>query len=143
MDLLSNRYFVRSKADPRKHWYFRISGVCLVCGDAKCDAIHVSTEYSTRFCVHLRATGSQVSDIIMIGKDEISIAASKDYMLRINDGEELKADLGYPSGPGADLLFSDLKNRFISRVENQENGSAWECVVLAERGLGMAWELVD
>lgn len=79
----------------------------------------------------------------MIGKDEISIAASKDYFLRINDMEELKGTKAYRDH-ASDLLFGDLKNRFITRKMERENGGwGWESVVSVERGIGMAWELVE
>lgn len=138
-----DRYFVRSKADPWSHWYLRTEGPCLVCGDANCDAIHVSSEYRTKFCVRVcLGDGFQVpEDFVMIGKDEISITAPMDYTLHIDGARSLKATTGYQGG--ADLLFNDLKNRFITRAEKQVNGEVWEYVVPVERGLGEAWELVD
>ena len=86
--------------------------------------------------------GPQTSqDLVLIGRDEISIAASKDYILHIDDAEELKATKGYRGG-ASDLLFGDLKKRFVTRTEKHSNG-IWEFVVPVERGFGEAWELVE
>ena len=141
----SNRYFIRAKADPWSHWYFRIKGACLVCSDANCDVVHVPSEYRTRFRIlALNATQGdmeEAEDFIMIGKDEISITAPKGCILHINDEDDLKATNGYEGRTG--LLFRDLKNRFITQVEKQVSGEVWECVVAVERGTGEAWELVD
>ena len=139
--LIFNRYFVRSKADPWSHWYLRISGDCLVCGDASCDAIHVSSEYRTRLCVRVRNLAAVPDDFIMIGKDEISIVASKGYTVYINDAGDLKAAKGYQDE--IDLLFGDLKKRFVIRAEKQVNGEVWEYVESVERGVGEPWELVE
>ena len=144
MECLSNRYFIRSKADPWSHWYFHTDDACLVCGAADCDAVHVSSEYRTKFCVRVcnLADGFQVPEnFVMIGNDEISIAAPMNYTVHINDAGELKATTGYLGG--MDLLFNDLKNRFITRARKQINGEIWEYVVPVERGLGEGWELVD
>jgi len=143
-DHISGRwYFVRSKADPWSNWYLRISGACLVCGDANCDAIHVSSEHRTKFCVraHLGADFQVPENFVMIGRDEISITARKDYAVHISDAEDLKATKGYQGG--TDLLLADLKDRFIARSEKQVNGEIWEYVESVERGSGEAWELVD
>ena len=79
-----------------------------------------------------------------IGSDKISITASKDYTLRIgDDAEELKATKIHLGGT-SDLLFDDLKNRFVTRAEKREYGGAtFEYVVPVERSLGEGWELVD
>ena len=81
----------------------------------------------------------------MIGSDEISIAASKDYTLHINDAGELKATKIALGGTGSDLRFDDLKNRF--GTDWKGNGDVIprvsEYIVPVERGLGEAWELVD
>jgi len=77
----------------------------------------------------------------MIGKDKISITAPTEYTLHINDARELKVTTEYQGG--TDLLFNDLKNRFITRAKKQVNGEIWEYVVPVERGLGEVWELVD
>ena len=77
----------------------------------------------------------------MIGRDEISIAAPKGYILHINDTGDLKATKRYQGE--TDLLFGDLKKRFITRAEKQVNGEIWEYVEAIERGSGEAWELVD
>ena len=82
----------------------------------------------------------------MIGSDEISIAASKDYTLRINDEEDLKATKVYQIATTENLLFrfDDLKSRFVARAEKQEEGELiCEYVVPVERGLGEGWELVN
>lgn len=86
-----------------------------------------------------------MKDLVIIGKDEISIAASKDYTLRINDAEELQAAKVYQLTT-SDILFrfDDLKNRFVARAEKQESDEAiWESVVPVERGYGEAWELAN
>ena len=70
----------------------------------------------------------------MIVKDEISIAAPKGYSVRINDAGNLQATKGYQGG--INLLFGDLKNRFVTRVERQVNGEVWEYVESAVRGIG-------
>jgi len=77
----------------------------------------------------------------MIGTDEISIAAPKDHVLHINDAEDLVATKGFQGE--TDLLFGDLKKRFIIRVERQVNGEVWEYVESVERGIGEPWELVE
>ena len=150
MEYLSNRYFIRSQADPRSHWYLRVNGACLVCGGDDCDTIHVSTEYRTRFCVQVRnlicKNFQPPKDLVIIGSDEISIAASKGYMLRINDEKDLKATKVYQIATTEDLLFrfDDLKNRFVARAEKQEEGEPiCEYVVPVQRGLGEGWELVN
>jgi len=143
-DHISGRwYFVRSKADPWSHWYLRTNGACLVCGDANCDAIHVSGEYRTKFCVRVHPGDDfQVPEgFVMIGKDEISITAPMDYALHIDDAKGLRATTGYQGR--TEVLFNDLKNRFITRAEKQANGEIWEYVVPVGRGLGEAWELID
>ena len=134
------RYFIRSKADPMSHWYLRTSGTCAVCGDAHCGAIHVSSDYRTRFCVKVRNNPEVPEDFVMIAKDEISIAAPKGYSVHINDAGDLQATKGYQGE--IDFLFGDLKNRFVTRVERQVNGEVWEHVESAERGVGEPWELV-
>ena len=140
---LSNRYFVWSKADSLSHWYLHIMGACLVCGDANCNAIHMSSKHCTKFCVQVHpGDNSQVQkDLVMIDKDKISITACKDYTVHISDTEDLKATTGYQGK--TDLLFSDLKNRFISHAEKQVNGEIWEYVESVEKGSGKTWELVD
>ena len=81
--------------------------------------------------------------MVLIGRDEISIAAPKDYFLRINDMEELKGTKGYRDH-ASDLHFGDLKNRFVTRkMKLEDGGGGWESVVSVERGIGMAWELVE
>ncbi|KAI9568773.1 hypothetical protein HD554DRAFT_2021588, partial [Boletus coccyginus] len=146
MDHISDRwYFIRSQSDTQKYWYFRVDGTCLVCGNADCDAIHVSTQFRSRFCIRARIAANQSlhapRGFVMIGSDDIHILASKDYTLRINDEEDLKATKNQET---SDLLFSDLKDRFLSRAEAQGNrGVIYEYVVPVERGLGQAWELVD
>ncbi|KAI9459273.1 hypothetical protein HD554DRAFT_1679648 [Boletus coccyginus] len=147
-DHISGRwYFIRSQTDTQKYWYLRVDGICLVCGNADCDAIHVSTrpEFRSRFCIRARIAANQnhhaPKNFVMIGSDDIYILASKDYTLRINDEEDLKATKNQGT---SDLLFSDLKDRFLSRTEKQEkSGMIYEYVVPVERGLGQAWELVD
>jgi len=145
-DHISGRwYFIRSKADPWSHWYVRIKGVCLICGDANCNAVHVSSEYRTRFCIRARNAADENSqeaeDFVMIGKDEISIVAPKGYTLHIDNEEDLKVTKGYQGE--TDLIFDDLKNRFSTQAEKQVNGEVWEYVAAVERGAGEPWELVD
>ena len=121
----------------------RIKGDCLVCGDADCDAIHVSSEHRTKFCVQVRSPvdGPQIpSNFVMIDRDGISIVAPKGYILHASDEEDLKATKGYQGE--TNLVFGDLKDRFITRAEKQVNGEIWEYVESVERGLGEAWELV-
>lgn len=77
----------------------------------------------------------------MIGKDEISIAALKDYRVHIDDEENLKVTKGYQGE--TDLVFDDLKNRFVTQAEKQVNGEVWEYVVAVERSAGETWGLVD
>ena len=122
----------------------RIKGECLVCGDAECGDVHVSSEYRTKFSIQVRSPvdSPQIPrDFVMIGRDEISIVAPKGYILHASDDEDLKATKDYQGE--TDLLFEDLKNRFITRAEKQVNGEIWEYVESVERGLGEAWELVD
>ena len=115
---ISNRYFVQSKADSLSHWYLHIRGACLVCGDANCNAIHMSSKHHTKFCVQVHpGDNSQAQkDLVMIDKDKISITACKDYTVHISDTEDLKATTGYQGK--TDLLFGDLKDRFISHCWN-------------------------
>ena len=80
-------------------------------------------------------------DFVMIGKDEISVTALKGYILHSDDAGDLKATKGYQGE--TDLLFGDLKNRFITRVERQVNGEVLEYVESVERGVGEIWELVE
>ena len=144
MDSLSDRYFIRSKVDPFSHWYLRTSGMCLVCGDANCNAVHVSSDYRTRFCVRVRNLADDFSvpeNFVMIARDEISIVTLRDYTIHINDAGDLTATKGYQGK--TDLLFGDLKHRFISRVEKQVNGEVWEYVESVERGVGEIWDLVE
>ena len=141
MERFSDRYFIRSTADPFSHWYLRTSGTCAVCGDANCSDIHVSSNYRTRFCVRVRNNPEVPEDFVMIGKDEISIAAPKGYTVHIDDTGDLKATKGYQGE--IDLLFGDLKKRFITRAEKQVNGEVWEYLESVERGMGEIWELVE
>ena len=140
-----HRYFIRAKADPWSHWYVCIKGACLVCGDANCNAVHVSSEYRTKFCIRARNAADENSqeagEFVMIGKDEISIAALKDYRVHIDDEENLKVTKGYQGE--TDLVFDDLKNRFVTQAEKQVNGEVWEYVVAVERSAGETWGLVD
>ena len=80
----------------------------------------------------------------MIGADEVSIAISREYTLRIEDGGVLKATR-VPHAAASDplFLFDDLKNRFASQTKKQANGEIWEHVKPMERGFGEAWELVN
>ena len=80
-------------------------------------------------------------NFVMIGKDEISIAAPKGYTVHIDNAGDLKATKGYQDE--TDLLFGDLKKRFITRAEKQVNGEVWEYVESVERGVGEVWELVE
>ena len=118
--------------------------MCLVCGDANCNAVHVSSDYRTRFCVRVRNLADDFSvpeNFVMIARDEISIVTLRDYTIHINDAGDLKATKGYQGK--TDLLFGDLKHRFISRVEKQVNGEVWEYVESVERGVGEIWDLVE
>ena len=72
-------------------------------------------------------------DFVMIGKDEVLIIAPKRYIVHVNDPGDLKAVKGYQGE--IDLLFSDLKKRFITCVEKQVNGEVWEYVKSVERGM--------
>ncbi|KAI9571064.1 hypothetical protein HD554DRAFT_2238915 [Boletus coccyginus] len=147
-DHISGRwYFIWSQTDMQKYWYCCVDGTCLVCGNTDCDVIHVSTwpECCLRFCMCAHVTANQnhhvPKDFVMIGSDDIYILAFKDYILHINDEEDLKVTKNQGT---SDLLFSDLKDRFLSKTEKQENGGMiYEYVVLVERGLKQAWELVD
>ena len=116
---ISNRYFVRSKADSLSHWYLCIRGACLVCGDANCDEIHISSEHRTKFCVRVRpCDDSQAQrDLVMIDKDKISITARKDYTVHISDTEDLKATTGYQGK--TDLLFGDLRTGLFPAQRNK------------------------
>lgn len=79
----------------------------------------------------------------MIGRDKISITAPEDYVVHINDGQDLKGiPKGY-QGKTPDLLFDDLKDRFITRADKRYNGEILEYAVAVEKGFGEAWELVD
>ena len=80
-------------------------------------------------------------NFVMIGKDEISITAPMDYTVHVNDAGNLRVTKGYQGG--TDLLFGNLKNRFITRAEKQINGEIWEYVVPVTAGLGESWELID
>ena len=100
------------------------------------------SEYRTKFCLRVRnpANCQTPRDFVLIGQDEISIAAQKDYILHISDTEDLVETEGYQDE--IDFLFSDLNDRFVARAEKQVNGEIWEYVESVERGLGEAWELV-
>ena len=104
----------------------------------------MSTQYRTRFHVQARNLSVKDSkpqkDLVLIGRDEISIAASREYTLRIEDEGVLKATRVHHA---ADFLFGDLKNRFVSHTKKLASGEVWEYVKPVERGLGEAWELVD
>lgn len=76
----------------------------------------------------------------MIGKDEISITAKR-YNVYISDVEDLKVIKGHQGE--TELLFGDLKNRFLTCVERQVNGEVWEYIETVERGEGEVWELVE
>jgi len=142
VDHISGRwYFIRSKAEPCSYWYLRTRGTCVVCADTKCSAIHASSEHRTRFCIRVRSDSQVPEDFVMIGTDKISISAPKDHILHINDAEDLVGTKGYQGE--TDLLFSDLKKRFITRAERQVNGEVWEYVESVERGVGEPWELVE
>ena len=112
-----------------------------MCGDADCDAVHVSSEYRTRFCVQVQNYSKVPEDFVMIGKDEISIIAPKGHIVYIDGAGDLKATKGYQGE--IDLLFGDLKKRFITRAEKQVNGEVWEYLESVERGMGEIWELVE
>jgi len=145
-DHISGRwYFIRSRADPWSHWYFRTDDACLVCGDVDCADIHVSSEYRTKFCIQAcNVTNSDLDapgDFVMIGRDEVTIRASRGYTLHTNEAGELKALTGHQEG--THLLFRNLKDSFITRAKKQVNGEIWEYVVPVERGLGEGWEPVD
>ena len=90
----------------------------MVCGDGNCDAIHVSSEYRTKFCVrvHLGNDLQVPESFVMIGRDEISITARKGYTVHVSDAEDLKAAKGYQGG--TNILLDDLKVRFVARAEN-------------------------
>ena len=77
----------------------------------------------------------------MIGRDKIAVAAPEDYAVHINAAQDLKATRAF-QGRAPDLLFDDLKDKFITRAEKQVNGEIWEYVELVAKGLGEAWELV-
>ena len=141
IDHPSDRYFIRSKVEPSSHWYLRTRGACLVCGNRNCDAVHASSEYRTKFCVRVRDQGSVSKELVMIGRDKIAIAAPGDYTVHINAVQDLKATRAF-QGRALDLLFDDLRDKFITRAEKQVNGEIWEYVELVAKGLGEAWELV-
>ena len=85
-------------------------------------------------------------DFVMIGADQISIAASDDHGLNFNDRNMLKAAKGYESLSSV-ILFGDLKDRFVTRRTRVETKTAGmlirEYVARVEKGQGEAWELVD
>ena len=108
----------------------------------------MSTKYRTRF--HVQARNLSIrdfqppKDFVLIGSDEISIAASREYALRVEDGGVLKATRVHHAADLSPLfLFDDLKNRFASRTKKQANGEICEYVKPVERGLSKAWELVN
>ena len=109
--LHSNRYFIRSKAEPLKYWYFNNGDPCLVCRGGDCSSIHASTVHRTKFRLVTLEYNPPPKDFVMIGADEISILTGN-YTLHIADTGELKAMRGFPN---TDFHFRDLKNRFVSR----------------------------
>lgn len=149
MGCLSNRYFIRSREDPRRHWYFRGHGhsCCLVCEDSYCDAVHVSTEYRARFRIQARnvtENGAQApKDFVLIGRDGISIIPPlKDYGLYVDNTGDLKAVHTHRC-PATNMFFSDLKRTFVTRTEGSIHGKLNEVVTTVDRGSGEVWELVD
>ncbi|KAI9566224.1 hypothetical protein HD554DRAFT_2040445 [Boletus coccyginus] len=134
-------YFIRSQSDTHRYWYFRDGGVCLVCGDAACRAVHVSTRCRSRFRVRIDDANAS-NKLILIGSDDILISTPNGYTLRIDDTGDLVGTK--VAGTVTNLEFHDFKDRFGTREDSKlANGDICEHVIAVERGVGQDWELVD
>ncbi|KAI9566233.1 hypothetical protein HD554DRAFT_2278978 [Boletus coccyginus] len=132
---------ISGKYDTHRYWYFCDGSTCLVCGDAACRAIHVSTHCRSGFRVRVNDANAS-NKLVLLGSDDILISTPNGYNLRIDDAGNLVGTK--VSGIATDLEFRDFKDRFGTGEDYKlANNNVCEHVIAVERGVGQDWELVD
>ena len=124
------RYFIRSKVEPREYWYCPSSSGNIVAGTD----IRVSPIDRTQFRVHItNKPGDDKS--IMIGSDDISITLPQtNLVVGVNEFGSLI--VGH--NPLSDLKFSSFSKKFIAGA----SGSGGDVKALFQTEDGEEWELV-